>query len=164
MKKKIIVVLLLIVMVLSMTACGEDPVENAVIPMDSITQNITESGIYAYASSLKSVEALKKAYDDGDIGSYTFTLLSDASPVFFNSPWWIPDDDCLFTNDTVIISGNVGDCYYGNIECFFCDYNHSVEGTITNKVTSQTFDCNCNGLFNHEGMRKIITITVIPIA
>lgn len=162
MKKKIIVVLLLIVMVLSMTACGEDPVENAVTPMNSVTEQVNEPGIYAYASSLKT--DYKNASLKGDFGSYQFTLMTDSTPVFFQAPWWVDEGEEKLTADIVIIAGHPGTSYTGYIACYKCDYSNSVNGIIGEKVTSDSFFCDCHYRTNKEGMEKYLTITVIPIA
>lgn len=174
--KKIFVIMLLIVMMLSMTACGEalphplddlfpysaeTTVENAVIPMNSVAQNISEAGVYAYASSLKT--HYQYSSKEGDLGSYQFTLYTESSPMYFEAPWWVDGYNERITADIVIIAGQVGSIYTGTIECHKCDYYETIEEAICETTVSKTFTCNCDGNNATWGMEKNLTVTVIPL-
>lgn len=161
MKNRIWICIVLVILAFSLTACG-NKVENAVTPMNSVTEQVSEPGIHAYASSLKT--HYKNASKEGDMGSYQFTLMTDSTPAFFQAPWWVDDWKERLTADIVIIAGNTGTSYSGFIECHKCGYSEAVEGVIGDNSFSKTFACSCDGKSNRTGMEKHLTLTIIPIA
>lgn len=161
MNKRYVIIALLAIMMFCLTACGTEQVETAVTPMNSVTEQISEVGIHAYASSLKS--HYKSASREGDIGSYQFTLITDSNPVFFQSPWWVDGYNEHLTADIVVIAGHTGNSYSGTIECYKCEYFEELNEVIGEVTSSHTYTCDCDGNNSHYGMEKNLTVTVIPI-
>lgn len=159
--KKNFVVTLLVILLLCLTACGTEPVENAVIPMNSVTEQINEAGIHAYASSLKT--HYRDSSKDGDLGSYQFTLLTESTPMFFQAPWWVDCYNERLTADIVVIAGQTGTSYTGTIECYKCGYSEDLDEVVGETTISRTFTCTCDDNNPYWGMKKKLTVTVIPL-
>lgn len=161
--RKYIILIVVLLVTLSLTACGNaNQTENAVTPMDSICEEVNEFGIDGYASSLK--ENYDNAQKNGDIGNITIALGSETTQEFYTAPWWVDEWNQEFTSDIVVIAGNVGDCYYGSIKCFKCGFSHTLDNEIGETPSTMSVQCNCDGNDCIQGMRKLLTIAVIPLS
>ena len=163
--KYTIILAMLLVFMLTLTACGSAPAsaqtsETANLPMDSVTSNVTEPGIQGYASSLK--KDIKGAQKEGDVGTLVMTLHANGGPYCYIEPWWVDGYRQHCTADVIVVAGEKGCTYEGSVECHKCGYHAEVEG-IVEETEINTFTCECKGNNYHFGLKKIVTIVVIPL-
>lgn len=161
---KFSLVFLIVVLLCTMTGCDwfKNEQENAVVPVDSVSRNVNEAGVFSYASHTKKHYAY--ALREGDIGTVSVTLDSKDGNYFFSGPWWVDGYKQHITADVLMIAGKVGDVYQGVAVCHKCDVSVPIEGVIEpDGDTITTIECDCCYNNCHFGKKKILTVIIIAL-